>query len=424
MKTVKPYALLLAAAALFACHPENKPEDGGNEEDGGNVQQPTELTPTADHFYKGTTMSFASYLLDEGLVYRENGLPADPYKSIKDHGANIVRLQLNMVDFDKIEGKTIDWASYGRVLADAKKAKAQGMDIFLTLKPDADRYSSSATHHNMIPEEWASKDDTQLGTAIYDWTLATLSSLADAGIKPKIIAVGNEVNLGFMRRNASDIIDPSRDAKLLARGFEAVRAYAAKYDSNCLCAVHVANPSRAEYFSTILKGAGANDYDVLALSYYPGKNIGHTMSFASFEAMAKAFRNNGKLLMVIETAHSFTVGKGADGKWLGDNCNNAYNYPDWDDATNAENYTPARQRAWLKELAEDIKRGGGIGLITWGTESLPDLVEGGNHVFGFYIYPASWGRGSTWENNSYWDFTDNNNLHQGIDWMKDVDSTL
>ena len=86
------------------------------------------------------------------------------------------------------------------------------------------------------------------------------------------------------------------------------------------------------------------------------------------------------------------------------------------------NYTPAKGRAWLAALAQDIKAAGGVGLITWGTESLPDLQEGKEpgHGTGLYTYPAAWAYGSTWENNSYWDFTDGNNLHEGIDWMKDV----
>jgi hypothetical protein len=44
----------------------------------------------------------------------------------------------------------------------------------------------------------------------------------------------------------------------------------------------------------------------------------------------------------------------------------------------------------------------------------------GVRKYGFYAYPAAWANGSTWENNSYWDFTNKNNLHEGIDWMKDV----
>jgi arabinogalactan endo-1,4-beta-galactosidase len=108
---------------------------------------------------------------------------------------------------------------------------------------------------------------------------------------------------------------------------------------------------------------------------------------------------------------------------MGDWCDNSYNYPDWNDATNATNYTPAKQREWLRALADDVKRGGGIGVITWGTESLPDLLEGKaqGHGTGLYTYPAAWGYGSTWENNSYWDFTNHNNLHEGIDWMLDVE---
>jgi hypothetical protein len=107
---------------------------------------------------------------------------------------------------------------------------------------------------------------------------------------------------------------------------------------------------------------------------------------------------------------------------MGDWCDNSYNYPDWNDATNAANYTPAKQRAWLKSLAEDVKAGGGIGVITWGTESLPDKLEGKaeGHGTGLYTYPAAWGYGSTWENNSYWDFTNDNNLHEGIDWMMEI----
>jgi hypothetical protein len=43
------------------------------------------------------------------------------------------------------------------------------------------------------------------------------------------------------------------------------------------------------------------------------------------------------------------------------------------------------------------------------------------HGLGIYTYPATWGYGSTWENNSYWDFTNDNNLHEGIDWMMDIE---
>jgi len=370
-------------------------------------------TPGKDVFYKGTTMSFASYLQDLGLVYRENGVETDPYLSVATHGGNCVRLQLDMVPFEKYDGVTIDWQTWDRVLADAKKAQANGLYIFLTLKPDYDKFSdNNATSHNNLPAEWSSLSDTQVGQKLHDWVYGRLVALANEGVYPAIVAVGNEVNLGFLR--GRNVVDNSRTGRLLQYGFQAVREYAVEYNPACLSALHIADPSRADYSVRDIEAAGGDDYDVLALSYYPGSNIGHGAPLGgSFSVMAKSF---SKPLMVLETAYSFNYGYD-NGKWKGDDCNNAYNYPDWNTAQNEMHYTPAMGRSWLGSLARDIKMGGGIGLITWGTESLPDEP---NHGKGLYTYPASWGHGSTWENNSYWDFTKGNNLHEGIDWMKDI----
>lgn len=395
------------------------------------AQQPTPTPPAPDDepagpsdlpFYKGTTMSFANYMQEVGLVYRENGVPTDPYESVKRHGANVVRLQLDMVPFDSYDGRTIDWQSYDRVVADAKCAKAQGLDIILTLKPDCDRFSATSTVHNLLPEAWRGKSDAEVGNALYDWVSESLRSLAEEGILPVIVAVGNEVNVNFLSPDGS--FDAARTAALLRRGHQAVRDYAEKYNPEVLSAVHVADPSKSDSFIAALKAAGTTDYDIVAMSYYPGSDIGHSMgTYSSFRSLAAYYdRAYGKRIMVLETAYSFTTGS-KNGTYMGDWCTNAYNYPDWNDASNAANYTPAKQREWLRALAEDIKAGGGVGLVTWGTESLPDemtgLAEG--HGKGLYTYPAAWAYGSTWENNSYWDFTDGNNLHEGIDWLLDVE---
>lgn len=397
----------------------------------GPAQQPTPTPPAPDDepvgpsdlpFYKGTTMSFANYMQEVGLVYRENGVPTDPYESVKCHGANVVRLQLDMVPFDTYDGRTIDWQSYDRVVADAKCAKAQGLDIILTLKPDCDRFSATSTVHNLLPEAWRGKSDAEVGNALYDWVSESLRSLAEEGILPVIVAVGNEVNVNFLSPDGS--FDAARAAALLRRGHQAVRDYAEKYNPEVLSAVHVADPSKSDSFIAALKAAGTTDYDIVAMSYYPGSDIGHSMgAYTSFKSWAAYYdKAYGKRIMVLETAYSFTTGS-KNGTYMGDWCTNAYNYPDWNDAANAVNYTPARQREWLRALAEDIKAGGGVGLVTWGTESLPDemtgLAEG--HGKGLYTYPAAWAYGSTWENNSYWDFTDGNNLHEGIDWLLDVE---
>lgn len=405
--------MLLLAVACSDNVGVQLPDVPGGEESGEHEE-------VYDKFYKGTTISFANYVMDLGLVYRENGEVADPYKSIKAHGANIVRLQLDRVAFPEYEGVTIDWQQWDRVVRDAKCALSEQLDIMLTLKPDYDIFTATDASHNNLPEDWASLDEYNIGLQLYEWVYSSLEALYDEGVVPAIVAVGNEVNLGFMQ---SGSYDAARSARLLVKGYDAVRKFSEDNDVKIITALHIADPSKVGILDTY-KSNGFSGYDVVALSWYPGKNIGHSLgSYNSFESLGKdMLKRYNKRIMVLETAHSFTTGS-VDGKWMGDWCDNSYNYPDWDDAKNAQNYTPRRQREWLRALAEDVKAGGGIGLITWGTESLPDLLEGKaqGHGLGLYTYPAAWGYGSTWENNSYWDFTDGNNLHEGIDWMLDVE---
>lgn len=423
MKRLICAILSLTLLASVACNPDkgfDLPDEPNKEQPDTPTPEPEpEPEPELEKFYKGTTMSFANFMQDLGLVYREGGQVADPYVSIKAHGANIVRLQLDRVAFGAYNGVTIDWQQWERVLEDAKCAQAAGLDIMLTLKPDYDKYSSTSAQHNNIPEDWKTLDENSLGGEIYKWVLESLEALHSEGIDPAIVAVGNEVNIGFMLNGSHDA---ARTARLLNYGHNAVRDFARKYNVKLLSALHIANPSKVGYVDTY-KESGCTNYDIIALSWYPGTNIGHSMgSYPNFEALGKAMvEKHGKRIMVLETAYTFTTGM-VNGKWMGDWCDNSYNYPDWNDATNGVNYTPAKQRAWLKALAEDVRAGGGIGVITWGTESLPDLLEGKaqGHGLGLYTYPAAWGYGSTWENNSYWDFTNANNLHEGIDWMMDI----
>ncbi|MBR4052589.1 MAG: glycosyl hydrolase 53 family protein [Alistipes sp.] len=429
-------SMVMLAAALVAC---------GGGDDGEEPQPKPEPTPTpnptpnpdpnpdlplvnpeffSNGFMKGSTMSFASFLEDYGMQYREGGKETDPYLSMKNHGANIVRLQLNYEAFPKFEGQTIDWADYKAVVKDAKRAKSNQMDLLLTLKPDADSYTESTTHHNIVPAAWAALSETELGDKLYEWVYTTLVKLAEEEIYPRVVAVGNEVNIGFLKPSASAASDGARTGRLLKRGFEAVRAYAAKYNPHVKTMLHIADPSKIHSYAKAIVGAGGSDFDLIGVSWYPGTNIGHKLgSFQSIRQMAQICKSDYQAeAVILETAYSFTTGNNAAGQWMGDWCQNAYNYPDWNDAENAVNYTPAKQRAWLKALAEELKAGGGAGVITWGTESLSDVITdtAGSRQYGFYTYPAAWANGSTWENNSYWDFTNQNNLHEGIDWMKDV----
>ena len=64
----------LMMVALVACGGNDEPifPDGPNKEEPKPEPDP-EPVPEVETFYKGTTMSFANYLIDFGLVYREGG---------------------------------------------------------------------------------------------------------------------------------------------------------------------------------------------------------------------------------------------------------------------------------------------------------------------------------------------------------------
>ena len=255
--------LLLTTVALCACggsgddsstgggegaetpspSPDDKPDD------------PQPENPDAPEFFstgfmKGSTMSFAQYVRDLGLIYRENGVETDPYESMKRHGANIVRLQLNFEAFPKYNGVTIDWATWARVVEDAKKAQANRLDVLLTLKPDADDYSSSSTvAHNRLPAAWKGLTEAQLGEKLYQWVYTTLENLHKEGIYPRVVAVGNEVNIGFLMGGSAN--DAARTGRLLAYGFKAVRDYGKKYNPNVQTLLHIANPSKVYTYAKI-----------------------------------------------------------------------------------------------------------------------------------------------------------------------------
>lgn len=430
-------SMLMLTAALVACGGDGGGEDGEEP----TPTPPVTPTPTPDPdptpgpvvtpeyfstgFMKGSTMSFASFLESYGLQYLEQDKVTDPYLSMKNHGANIVRLQLNFEAFPKFEGESITWADYTAVVKDAKRAAANRLDVLLTLKPDADSYTANGADHNITPKAWQGLSDEALGEKLYEWVYETLVKLAtQEQIYPRVVAVGNEVNIGFLKPSASAASDGARTGKLLKMGFKAVRDYAKQYNPNVKTLLHIANPSKVYSYAKQITDAGGSDFDLIGISWYPGTNIGHTNPYQSIQQLVSICKTDFKApAVILETAYSFTTGNNASGQWMGDWCSNAYNYPDWNEATNAVNYTPAKQRAWLKALAEEVKAGGGAGVITWGTESLSDVITNtttGARKYGFYTYPAAWANGSTWENNSYWDFTNKNNLHEGIDWMLDI----
>lgn len=378
---------ILAVICLIACSETSGPEE-------------SIVTPPAEHtFYKGVTMTFASYLEDVGhKTYKENGIAKDPYQSIHDHGGNIVRLQLEPELFNRTAGMNaikapdIDWQVMSRLKKNMLRAKNAGLEVVLTLK-----------HEKYIPNCWADITDKQkLGETLYDWCYKALDELYNQGTVPVIVTMGNEIDAWFMvpadyMVKGKEKFDYPGNVFFLGKGLAAVRQFNRDKGTNIRTACHLSSPEHIKWWFSKHYDQGLQDFDILALSWYPGW---HSMGeWANFAEAASWLKSKGKDMMLLETSYPYTL-QNADSQA---NAYNANLYPNG-------KTSPAVQRSVLSSLALELKAAGAIGMVTWGNESLPTDI---------YIYANDeWGKGSTWENNSYWDA--NCNLHEGIDWMQDV----
>jgi arabinogalactan endo-1,4-beta-galactosidase len=356
-------------------------------------------TVTVAPFYKGVTMTFASYLEDVGgHVYKENGVAKDPYQSVKDHGGNMVRLQLEPELFARTPGMEatnapdVDWQVMSRLKKNMLRAKAAGLDVVLTLK-----------HEKYIPQCWANiTNREELGDTLYAWCYRSLLALYNQGTVPAIVTMGNEIDAWFMvpadyMDSANEQFDYAGNVYFLNKGLAAVRQFNADKGTNIRTACHLSSPEHIQWWFSEHYDKGLTDFDILALSWYPGwHSMGNWKNFAEVVSWLKS---KGKDMLLLETSYPYTL-QNIDSQA------NAYNANLWPNGTTSA----AIQRTTLKNLALELQQAGAIGMITWGNESLPTDI---------YIYANDeWGKGSTWENNSYWDA--NCNLHEGIDWMNDV----
>jgi len=121
------------------------------------------------------------------------------------------------------------------------------------------------------PEAWKNLSVDEKTIKIAEYTKETLQALIDAGAKPNMVQVGNEIMYGFMGIKVApyDKSDSNWEGylKVLKAGCEAVR----ETTPDAQIIIHTDRPSNsdyAKYYYGKLDTAGV-PYDVIGLSYYP-----------------------------------------------------------------------------------------------------------------------------------------------------------
>jgi len=342
----------------------------------------------ARDFYFGADLSFSNEMDDCGAVFREGDNPADVYTIFKEHGANLIRIRL---------WNNAIWTKYSN-LADVersiKRAKAQGLKVLLDFHYSDDWADPSK---QVVPAAWASiKDDHVLAQTLYQYTFDTLTTLSQAGLMPDIVKVGNEINSEILMPGPwkqGHTIDWTRNAKLLNGAIKAVRDAGAKGSVRPNVMLHIAQPENVEAWLAAATAAGVTDFDLIGISYYP-KWSSETLAGlgATIISLRRLYPN--AQVVIAETGYPWTL------EWA----DSSSNQMGENDLMSPYRATPEGQEQYLIDLTQRVMTSGGSGVIYWA----PDWVS--------TVCSTRWGRGSSWENATLFDF--HGNVLPGIDFMR------
>ena len=361
--------------------------------------------PIEDEFFFGADLSYVNQILDHNGIYRDNGEVSSPYKIFKDHGANVVRLRLwHNPEWTKEVYGSAGTQMYND-LADVSKSisliKAQGMTVLLDMHY-SDTWADPGKQE--IPKAWREiKSIDVLGDSVYQYTFKVFQHLNVQGLTPEFVQIGNETNCGMLFTNSPEGF-PScnvcegnweRMGSVLKKVISAVRASTESSIVKTKIILHVADPKNVEWWfdNITARGKGnVTDFDIIGMSYYP---LWHTtVGIGQVSENITMFREKfGKPVMILETAYPWTTDANDEYNNLFSNQAPLDGYP----------FTEKGQHDLLVKLVQEVRDGGGQGVIYWEPAWISSEMK------------DLWGKGSSWENCTFFDFE--GNKHLGIEFM-------
>jgi arabinogalactan endo-1,4-beta-galactosidase len=296
--------------------------------------------------------------------WNDAGLQQDVLQILKNHGVNMVRLRPSSVPPYANVSQTgcSGNACYGETEAQdldlAKRAKNLGMSVELTLLFDGGASSS-------VPPAWANdKLLSQLQSDLYAYVKAEILTYRQAGTMPDLVAIGNEVDTGFLGSIGSPTgASFGGFAALQIEAIQAVKDAAADTTTGPaipppLTCIHITPAWDLTQFFAL-----ANDfnipYDAICQSYYPMFHGPLTDAQAAAsnankkpveqDVLTNAANNIGKPIFIIEAGEHYENGFDSNDPW--------YAPP-----------TQARQRQFLLDLEavqKSLPNNLGMGIEYW-----------------------------------------------------------
>lgn len=165
----------------------------------GNVQA---ASGSSDEMIYGADIGFLSQLEAQGVQWvDDNGNTRDALELLKEKGVNAVRLRVFVKppeDFvwTKPDGTTcmLGYTDTQALLYNAKRAEELGMKIMVVFHY-SDHFADPLIQD--VPSEWKGASESELEQYVYDYTAYIMEKLAEEGVHPEWVQVGNEVSYGM-----------------------------------------------------------------------------------------------------------------------------------------------------------------------------------------------------------------------------------
>lgn len=334
-----------------------------------------------EEFVMGVDLSFVNGLEDNGAKYFDETGAKDPFKIMKESGANLVRVRLwhSPKWQENIYGSQ-KYSTLSDVEKTISRAKANGMAVNLDLHY-SDNWADPAKQET--PAAWQNLSLDILKDSVYQYTLKVLNHLNSKNLVPEYIQIGNETNGGVMFPRGQVINNQWNNfGQLLSAGLKAVKDFEASSGKDLKTILHVAQLQNADWWANgVINTAKVNDFDILGISHYFLWSNVHDMNTIRNNIADLSYKFKKKI-MIVETAYPWTSAS-------------KDNYPNIISGNVGESgyaISAEEQKRYMEDLTEAIFLGGGSGIMYWEPAWISTNMK------------DQWGTGSSWENNAFFDF--------------------
>ncbi len=246
----------------------------------------------------GSDFSIMKLMEDYGGIYKIDGIEKEGLQIFKENGYTWARLRL--FHSPKIKGQVCNDLPYTIELAG--KAKKFGFKIHLNIVY-SDNWADPG--HQTVPEAWKSLRNDILADSVYSYTRKVIDVMINAGVKPDMVQIGNEINNGFLWPQGTLWVEGGNNnwdnlTDLLKAGIKGVED--ADNSNRIKIMIHAATAGDVVASNRFYKNISDRgvEFDVIGISYYPWWHGDFQQLENSIYSLSKNFQQE---LSIVETAY-------------------------------------------------------------------------------------------------------------------------